>query len=671
MPEPTINTTATIPTEQIDRQEEITVNASSLQVPIDDNDLIAIIDNRIKLDDAYYRNELKLDRRTEEMVKFWLGDQLDERLFHNWQVPFKDNIIWQNLEQRIAIAAGRMPDIIVTPADETPEKVKSAKSLEKVLDVKVKNDVSKRLVKDGLRNLHLWLKGAIKVRWDKNRGPNGDYVFELVRPTRFGMDHTATIPHDGFTADNMEMIYEWIEEPVGLIVSKYPAKKDELFKLIGIIRGTPRQLVAKIKYLEVHFSWFGNDGKLIEGVAWRYKSLILGKSKDPNWDWEGYEKATDTMDEQGNATVDTIYHNHFDRPRKPYIFFTYQNLGRSPVDDTSAVEQAIPIQRIVNKRGRQITEISDRAVPKIAFAGMYIDKEEARRVTNDPDEHIWLQGADDIRKAVVVIPANATPPILYQDLVGNRSQIDSKFATHATTRGEAAPNESGISKQITREGDLVAADDLSSIVVERVIYEMANWAVQMMKLNYDKPHMIKNVGRDGELIFNELTQDKIDDGIAVNVKSSSVDKQTRRADALQLAARKAIDPLTLYEDLDVSNPKERAKRLISFLNGAADGYAMYSEVVGIRQEMGGTTPPAPDAGGGVAAPAGPDQQATLDIQTLEAGQEPQPPQPPTPEYIQTFVQYVKGGGLDQQSPETQELFTRYLETLKQTIGGVQ
>jgi hypothetical protein len=117
--------------------------------------------------------------------------------------------------------------------------------------------------------------------------------------------------------------------------------------------------------------------------------------------------------------------------------------------------------------------------------------------------------------------------------------------------------------------------------------------------------------------------------------------------------------------LDVANPKERTKRLIFFLTGMDDGYARYMQEAGLV-EPGAAPAGAPAAGG---AAAGPDQQAILDIQTLEQGQEPTPPQDVTPEYVQTIMQYVQGGSLDQATPEAQQAFANYVQTLKQVAGG--
>lgn len=640
-------------------QQETVVDATTaLSLPIEDADLLSVITEKIQQSNAH-NTKLKLNERRKLNRDFWGGDQLDlTRLDLRYQVPYIDNIIYDDLETRIALAAGRMPDIITTPSSEDQQSVQNANDLEDVLDYRINSSMMKRLLKDALRNYHLDFSSVIKIRWDKNKGENGDFVFELVRANRIGFDHTATIPHDGFTADNCDLIYEWIEEPLAVILAKFPKSKDKLVAMLGGQASmNARRKVSKVRYQECWFRWYSDSGELMYGVCWKYNNQILDKQKNPYWDWDGANKIE--ADESGKYQSNKIYHNYFDQPRMPYMLLTYQNLGDSIVDDTSPVEQAIPLQKISNKRGAQITELADRVAPRYAFLGSIMTKEEARRVDpKDPTESIWLDAAGpdaDIRKGMMATQSSPPPPILYQDQVGLRNRIDSKFSTHGTTRGEAQPNESGVSKQITREGDLTTADDMSDIVVERVVYEMVNWALQMIKLFYDKPHMIRFKGKDGEVIHREITQDHVEDGLIAEVKASSVDKQTRRADAMSLAQVKSIDPQTMFEDLDVDNPKERTRRLIAFQTGVNDGYAAYMEEVEGKAEQGGeeqTMPP---------------EQAQQDLQALQSGQPVQPSGVPSEEYVQVFSQFIQDPQFDALAPEIQQAITAYIQQLQQLV----
>ncbi len=640
------------------QQDQVIDETPPLHLPIEDADLVSVINDKIS-ESKKHNQKIKLDERRQLNRDFWRGNQLDmTKLDLRYQVPYIDNLIYDDLETRITLAAGRMPDIITTPPREDDDAIQAAKDIEDYLQYRLTSSMMKRLIKDGLRNYHLDFSAVIKVRWDKNKGEHGDYVFELVRANRIGFDHTATIPHDGFTAENCDLIYEWIEAPLAVVFSTFPQAKEKLMAQLGGSQSmNAKRMASKIRYKECWFRWYSDSGEMLQGKTCLYNNTVLHKEKNPYWDWDGGTEIK--ANDEGEYESNKVFKNYFDQPRMPYILLTYQNLGESIIDDTTPVEQAIPLQKISNKRGAQITELADRVAPRYSFNGSVMTKEEARRVDpKDPSESIWLDAAGqdaDIRKGMMVTQSAPPPPILYQDQVGLRARIDSKFSTNATTKGEVSSNESGISKQITREGDLTVADDMSDVVVERVVQEMAGWALQMTKMFYDKPHMIRFKGKDGEIIHKEITQDRIEDGLVVEVKASSVDKQTRRADAMELAAAKSIDPQTLFEDLDVDNPKERTRRLIAFQTGTNDGYSAYME------EIDGDKSEETD-------PSMTPEQAEQDLQMLQSGQQPQPTGVPSSAYVQVFQDFIQGTDFDQQPPEVQQAVMQYIQQLQQIVS---
>lgn len=666
-------------------QDMAVLDNGVLSLPIDEAELVSIINQKIQNSETYFKDTLNLTKRRDEMVDFWQGKHFDEKKFDmTWQVPYKDNIVWQDTEQRIAIAAGRMPDYMFSADNMEDKDTKEAlERTEQFVRSKIDPDVIKAMIKDGLRHEHLYLTAAIKCRWDPNLcDGDGDFLFELVHPTRYGMDYTATIPHaPAYTSDNMELVYEWLEEPLSLVLAKFPKKRDLLMRYFSTTN-QGRLMAAKIRYKECHFTWYDQQGRIFEGTTWIYRDLCLDKIRQPYFDWEGYDTLGEVDPMTQKPKVERKYRNFFERPRKNYIFFSYQNLGIGPMDSTSAVEQGVPIQKTINKRGRQITEISDRAIPKIATSGTYMSKEAARRISNDPAELLWLESAEDMQKAVVHIPGSPPNPILFQDLMANRSAIDAKFSTQATTRGAAAPNESGVSKQITREGDLNVADDMVDVVVERVITEMVGWAIQMGKVMYHKPHKIRRQDRNGDVTHadGEFTRDVIPDGINIKVKASSTDKAQRKANAVQLAGVKAIDPYSLFEAMDVANPKEMTKRLILFEAGKDDGYARYFEELGIEvgpplagaQGAGGVAG-AGDQGGqaGLAAdPVAEQQRAQQDIQALIQGQQVQPQGPPSVPYVQALIAYVQSEDFNNPQvtpPDAQGRINAYVQQLKSMV----
>lgn len=642
------------------------------RLPLDDNALYTLIQQKRQLARQFAESDLKLDERRRRNRDYWRGKHYAEDVGTpgDYHSDYMDPIIHENAEKRFTLASQRMPDIIVTAHDDNKKSVEDAQIVEKFLHKKVNNKVNQRLMKDGLRHHELNYTATIKCVWDPSlsRG-TGDFKFILVRPQQLLLDPNATIPHDGYTADNMEFIGELLEEPVEIVYSKFPKKAGELRQLLetaSTLGNVP--VPSKIRYEEWWLRYY-KDGQTYEACCWFYNTLCLDQRKNPYYDWEGYKVYLPKLDTNGGYKITTSlasemrFYNYFEIPRKPYIFFTYENLGESPIDDTTSLEQSIPTQRLINRVGRQIVEISDNAVPKKVF-GNLITKEDARSVSNDPDESIWLD-TPDVTNAMNWIQANPPAPELFNLLQDARSRMDGIFNTHGPVKGEQSQAaESGTAKQITREGDLTQSDDLVDIVVERITYEMAGWAMHMAKLFYDEPHFLRTTGKDGQVLSAELTRKTFIDGLEVDVKANSVDKMTNRNDALNLAGRKAVDPLTMFEDMDKSNPKERTRRLISFLNGANDGYATYMEEIGLQLEGQSNPQPAFTVGGKNTET---DTDAQKDIQNMVQGQVIAPPDHFDQKYVQTVLAFVHSGQFSSLPSDIKSNFKDFVQQLSRNF----
>ena len=679
-------------TYDVNQSEEIVDHSSALDIKIEDIEILSIIRDKIA-GGLTVQADLKLVERRKKNNDFWQGDQIKhEKLkLHRYEMDYVDNLIWQDVETRIAIASSRLPDITVTPPDDNPENVEIATNIGKALNQKINNDSMKPLIKAALRHRETDFIGVIKPFWNPLIGEDGDIDYRVVLPENVIFSKTATIPMSGFSIDSTDFLHEWIEEPLEVVLNKFPKKEKELLERMP--KDSNGRRPSTIRYGESHFTYFKN-GRTYEGVAWSYQNLILDKMNCPYYDWTGYERASENpaMGEDGEPMNDVageplmetekVYRNFFDRPRKPYILVSYQNKNKYVYDDTTSIEQAIPLQIAVNKRGRQISELADRSAGKLVF-GNGITKEDVSMVTNDPRQHIRLD-TEDARQGVVSIPGNPPSPILFQDLMSNRNQIDSKFATHAQTRGETVSGESGVAKQITREGDLAISDDIATTTTQRIVHEMASWYIQLMKVLYDTQHFIANEGTDGEVTQIALQQDSIIDGIVVKVKASSTDKATRRDNALQMASSGLADPFSFFEDMDIARPKERTKRLLYYLTGQADGYASYAQALGIDfQPPPPPMPPGAEGVPGEEVPEGevpeegqpevpeiPEQQAPMDLEQLLSGQPVEPEGVPSDGYISFFEQFLASGEFDTLAPEQQAMVQEFIQQLKALLEQI-
>lgn len=601
-------------------EQGVVVESPELQTGLSDDELNRIVDARVSESKSAYEL-LKLDERRKTNENFWSGKQYNPEEMTG--LAYVDNVIQDDTEKRIALAVGKIPDIIVVPGDGSLGGRNNTEILERVLDIDIATKEKKRLVKNGLRHNHIYFLGVQKASWNPNKGDFGDYEFHLCDPRKVLISHTGTIPEDGFTADNCDLIVEVVEEPVATVMAKFPAKADQLKQLLASNDGS--RLATTMKYQEGWYTYYNAQGQILEGVFWRFNHLVLRNIKNPYFDFTGYDRVVYGQDgspqtnQFGQTQTEKVFRNFFDRPRKPYIFYSYINLGRSPMDDTSAIEQAIPLQRNLNKTGKQIRDISDGITNKYAFNNT-ISQDQARLVTANPKEPIWMDNDQPINQSVSNFQNAGPPPVLFQELIQTRQQIDMKFSVHNLNM-VGAQRESGISKQITRENDLATTDDIASIVVERVVEETASWAIQFMKLMYVDAHFKSKMGKDGQVIQEYIQRDMIDDGVSITVRGSVADKQTARNQAINLGTSGAIDPMTMFEEMDAPNPKERTQRLLLFKMGEGpngDGFAKYMATLGIdlQQAMAPGMPQDPNQPpqDPNAPPANPQANASFPIQ---------------------------------------------------------
>lgn len=615
------------------QQDMVTQQHPTLELPIEDSRLLATLD-QIEHAASIEKGRLNIDTRAKLVKDFWRGEQVDNSKVEPGSISHVDNVTFRNTEGRIKLASGKVPDIFVSPADEKSDSIEAAKKIQKALRAKMDSSTIKRIIKKSLRNMELDLLGVIKPRWN---ALTGDFTFEVIKSRDMLFSAGAKIPDDGFTIDGTDVTVQYVEEPTNLVLAKFPDKSAELMSFLGTkFKGN---IPARIKYTETHFTYYGDNGYPFQGVAWRYMSVLLGKMKEPYYNYEKEEN------------------NFFDRPRKPYILVSYINDDDGVYETTTSAEQLVAINRMINKRRRQISEINDRTIPKLIFKGGSYSQEQAETISVSNKQAIITKEnteVDDLRKEVMALPAQPANPILYNDMVDLRGQADATSSTHGTVRGESQ-GESGISKQISREGDLVTSDDIVDIVVERIVQEMSAWAIQFMKLYYtDDREPISINKADDRTEFVRLNREIVTKKISLSVKASTTDAATRRANAMQMVSSKTIDPYTLMEDLDVPNPAERTKRVISFMKANAAGdFAEYLKTVDVDQEVDNDMSDA--------------EQALTDIELIKQGIAPEVEKVPNSNYVAELMKFKNDPSFATLSPEAQAMFEQHMQKLRTVV----
>lgn len=608
-------------TNALKRGDGVVVELDPLALDIPDEDIVKVIDKRRQISHDFFEQKYNLYERRKRNETYLFGRQLNELEANHalkiYQARYLDNVVYEIEASIKPLAMNKLPDLIVTPNNETPEAKEDADNISQIVDGDVKKRNNRQVLGIAFKHLPVYFTGIIKARWDPQLGQYGDYCFEVVHPDLVDIDQTCPTNN----ADDMDFIMQTLPLTVQEVVMRFPTAKEKLFtklKTEGVAIGqgdfNQKDLATEIRITETWFKWYkradtgdvvtskddiinepGVKWEEIRGVIWKYKDIVLKKMKNPNFDYEGEEQifvyddpsmesskrkiseeeltqAMFTGQMPPNTTREQVYRNYFRMPRMPYFFMGYDQWRKIAYDETSRIEQNIKNQQNLDRRGAQIQEtLNERGKHVFSKDGGLTPEDVELMDMNDPDQDILVEGK--VGDVHAYIPPRQVPSQEFQDLNGTRDRMYGVAGANAI-RGQIQSSVA-TTNQIAREADYSRADDLVEDTINAAAEWIAQWAMQFIKLRYTKDHMRKLLGDKGEITFIHLKGDLISDGMEVLIKASGTDKLKAQNNAQEMAKLQLTDPLTFYEDMGLSDPEGRAEKLLAFLSGAADGYAVY------------------------------------------------------------------------------------------------
>jgi hypothetical protein len=567
-----------------------TVPLDPLALDIEDGELAENIDARIKAShDFYDAADFDLYTRRETNELYYFGRQIVERerkgLIKPYESRFQDNVLYEIEATLKPLAMTRFPDLLVTPGNDSEESVLMADELSKAIDTDIKERDNRRVLGMAFKHLPVYFMGCIKAIWNPEID---DYQFLCIHPSLIEVDHTS--PSND--ANEMDWVAQTVPMTVMDITLKFPDKKEALYKKLqseGLMVGeTPswHLLATQLKTKEVWFTWKkrhkDTQAEIIEGVAWKYKDLILDKMRNPNFDYEGETRyfAYDTKNngEASKRALNTselnqilmtgqlpdhikkeqVYHNYFDHPEKPFYFLGYDQWGRQPMDETSRIEQNIQNQKSLDRRGKQIDET-------LANRGHHIFSKTALTPANveeldlaEPNLDLSVDG--NPKDVYMFIEPERPTPQEFEEMEKVRTRMYA-IAGSTATRGQIQ-SQVATTNQIAREADFTRADDLVEDTINGAAQWMARTAMQFIKLRYTKDHFRKLMGVAGDVIFVKLNRNMVDEGMLIKMKASGTDKIRAQNNALEAAKLQMTDPYSYNKDMGFSDPEGRTEKLI-------------------------------------------------------------------------------------------------------------
>lgn len=502
------------------------------------------------------------------------------------------NRVFVNMEAVINSLISNPPKPLVMSGRDTVEAKRLSMLQEKYFQIKYTERNIKEDIRKGLRNLYFGRLIILKPFWNAKIN---DFDVRPLDPRKVRFSKTSTCEEDS------EFAIEKVTDNISSVIKRFPTKKAEILKQHGY--DTDDDILIDNKEVEYYEAWCWDY------IIFKMGNLILGKIRNPYWDWDGIlitaEEEQQLQEAEGEARrtilgnaraeqdvrkaakeqYDTVKKeegdmatlenaelalslsaykfNHFDHPRKPYIFATLFNNENEPIGQTDMITQAAPLQENIDETKRDITKNAKLVNGIIKVDASVMDKADAQRMRFETEGIIWGKGAV---AGVQRETGPALPAFVVENMRDSRSEVDDIMAASSAFKGVREGQE-------TRGGRLALIDQsflrLNEMVqvIDYVNYELFNWFYQLAKVRYTEHHYAKSLGKAAAIEILTLIQDDFEDGSEIRIiagKTLPEDRQFKYEQAQQDVEKGLLSPTDYFERAGYDNPAEKARNRVIY-----------------------------------------------------------------------------------------------------------
>lgn len=555
-----------------------------------------IIDLTNSWKERYMAYMQPIQRKQGDNEKYWLGHQYNPlESAGTVKRVLVDNAVFEALETFIPMATQMEPDPVVI-SEQSEEGDEFSNLVKDALSWQADRQQLRMKLKPLIRLWALDFLSCAKIRWgvnDIDDTTKNDIVTDIVRTKRLILDPDAYIEVNGKYRG--EYLGEVKRLSAGQLAKMFPHKKEVIMQASN---GNPGAILTPIEW------WTSRD------LFWTLGTdAVLGKFKNPTWNWDGTVEMTDPEDPDHKVKKFVKGRNHFDQPEIPFIFFTVFNTGAQPHDETNLIDQVIPLQDNLNERRRQIEQNIKRVNNGVALNGLYFTKEQASQALSQimNGGGLWVPNNEKMQgrmdDAFRMMQMDALPAQVFETADKMQERLVGIFGTSGSTP-------TGIARQQDVRGKILASQADSSRIgggitqfLEQWCDTWYNWQIQMMMVNYDMPHFVAALGDAGAEKISTLSAQQFDKPLIVTVKEGSMvpkDPLTKRNEAMDLWSANAIGLPMLYKRLDWADPMGSAEQTLLWQliqEGKAPPQLLFpnfpgTQPEGVPQEMPGTGGPA-------------------------------------------------------------------------------
>lgn len=516
---------------------------------LNDVDILKLTSQRKRDYSVYYT---PIEKSQALAFGYWVGAQKSEEFNVSDTLGNRkdlvDNLIFEAVETFLPIATRANPDPLVT-ADPSEIGQKIAHDIKCALVDWADNAKLRRKLARATRNWTWGRIGVIKIYWDVF---TKTIKIDVINPKRMIFDKDGYIDEGGIFVGEYEG--EKKKASAEKLCEMFPSKTKEILDKAKGKKGT------KLEYYE----WWDRGKDLYFTMD---DNLVLGKFKNPNWNYDGTIKETDpeTLSE---VEIEVQGTNHLKERTSPYRYLSIFSTGLQPHDETSLILQNISLQDEVNTTGRQIAKNVSGMNNGMVVSGKAFTEDQAAQAASALRRGVAIRVPNgDVREAVQRFPAPALPSDVFNHLNDMRGEIKNIFGTSGSTPQGLKGTETVRGKVLVNQMDSSRIGGGITEQLEQLADSIYNLVVQFMFVYYDEEHFITTAGQVAgtELITLKNADFPLLKTLSITVKEGSLvpkDPLTQRNEAVDLWSQGAIDPLSLYKKLDFPDPVQATQQLI-------------------------------------------------------------------------------------------------------------
>lgn len=493
---------------------------------------------------AVYYDPIEKGQKTS--FNYWVGKQKTDA---GDVESVMDNLIFEAVETFLPIATRANPEPLVN-ADPSDIGQQIAKDVKVALVNWADQQKLRRKLAKSTRGWLLNRLGVIKMSWSPI---TKQIEISVVNAKKMIFDKDGYVDEGGIFRGEYEG--EKKSATADKLMEMFPKKADKIKAKASGKTGT------KLDYIEW---WYrGKD------IIFTLDDVLLGKYKNPHWNYDGEEVS---MDPETETEIKTPIQgtNHLKEMLSPYRYLSIFTTGEQPHDNTSLILQNIPQQDKINRRERQIEDNVKRMNNGIVVDGDAFTEEQASQAASALARGVAIRvpkPMGNIANKVVRLPAPALPADVFESLRDGRQELRNIFGTAGSTAEGVKSQESVRGKILVNQMDSSRIGGGITEYIEQLADSLYNLAVQFMFVHYDEEHFITTSGSITGIELITLKNDRFPllKTLDITVKEGTLvpkDPLTQRNEAIDLWSASAIDPRSLYKKLDFPNPDEATEQLI-------------------------------------------------------------------------------------------------------------